>query len=632
VSFFGVGPPGGGYRGGAWGGGGGRRGGLAASDEDLGKAFDWRLMKRLLAYLLPYKRRAGAGIVAMLILQTMNTLQPVLQGMAIDDVEAGNLEGLLVLAAVYGFTVFIAWMAQFQQVYQMTHAGQYVLYQLASDMFNHIVRLSLSFFDKNETGRIMSRLQNDVTVLQQLLSSGLIATVGNLLQLGTIIITMFLINWRLAAICTAVIPFFLVLLLIWQKYARRSFRGARAAISQVNANLQENVSGVRVIQSLGREDANFRRFDEANIQNREANLLATRVSAITQPMVEVTSASALALVVFFGGSMVIDGTLTIGFLYSFTVLVSRFFEPVRMLTQEYNQLQRGTVAAERIFEILDTQQEIQDRPDAIALPSIEGRVTYDHVRFGYGADVEVLRDLNLDVQPGERLAFVGQTGAGKSTIISLLMRFYEVQSGRVLIDGHDVRDVTMESLRRQIGVVLQDAILFSGTIGDNIRYARPDATDAEVEAAARSVGAAEFIERLPDRYGTVVQERGVGLSLGERQLIAFARALLADPRILVLDEATANLDTQTEATVQRGIRELTRGRTSLIIAHRLSTIRDADRIIVLEHGQIIESGDHDSLISQHGAYYRLYSLGFQEMGATPAAADGQSAGAGISIA
>jgi ABC-type multidrug transport system fused ATPase/permease subunit len=345
-------------------------------------------------------------------------------------------------------------------------------------------------------------------------------------------------------------------------------------------------------------------------------------------MVEVVWAGTLALVIFFGGSMVLDGSLTIGLLYAFTRYIDRFLQPIRMLIQEYSQIQRGTVAAERIFEILDTEQEIKDAPGAFPLPPIEGRVTYDHVRFAYVEGVDILKDFTLDIEPGQKVAFVGQTGAGKSTIVSLLMRFYEVTGGSLKIDGHDIRDVTMESLRRQIGFVLQEPVLFSGTVADNIRYGRPDATDEEVRAAARGVGAAELIEHMSHGYDTIVQERGVGLSIGQRQVISFARAMLADPRILVLDEATANLDTTTEQVIQQGIKELTRGRTALIIAHRLSTIRDADRIIVLEDGRTIEEGDHDALIARRGAYYRLYSLGFEQTSGPVATAAAEGAGNG----
>jgi ATP-binding cassette subfamily B protein len=603
-----------------------RRSDLMASEEEMGKAFEWRLMKRLLSYITPYKKKAAIGVGAMIFYQIAHNLQPAIIGLGIDKIRVGDTNGLMVMVGIYLVTMFVAWMGQFMQVYQMTWAGQHALYQVASDMFNHIVKLSLSFFDRNETGRIMARVQNDVTVLQNLLSSGLVATLGNLLSLVFVIVLMFSTNWKLAAITSTVIPLFALILVFWQGFARKAFREARATISLVNASLQENVSGVRVIQSLGREARNSRQFDEANTANLEANLGASRVSAATQPIVEIIQALALALVVFFGGSMAIDGELSTGALVAFTLYVQRFFEPIRMLTQEYNMLQRASVAAERIFEILDTKSEVVDAPDAYDLRQLEGRVTYDHVDFAYVPGVDVLRDFNLDINAGERVAFVGQTGAGKSTIISLLMRFYDVTGGAIRVDGHDLRNVTMRSLRRQIGIVLQEPVLFSGTVAHNIRYANPDATDSEVVEAAKAVGAHEFIERMEHGYETLVNERGVGLSIGERQLIAFARALLANPRILILDEATANLDTTTELVVQRGIQELTRGRTALMIAHRLSTIRDADRIVVLERGRIVEEGKHDDLIALGGLYYRLYSLGFQQAAPTPA--NGASTGNG----
>ena len=616
---------GGGWRGG--GGGrdwnrGGRGGDLRASDADIDKVFDWGLLKRTLGFVLPYKKRALFGVVAMILLQTSYTLQPLLEGLAIDSAANGNQDRLILIGAVYFGVVLLAWMAMYQQTWQMSWVGQHMLYDIASAMFRHIVRLSLPFFDRNETGRIMSRVQSDVQVLQQLLDRGVLQTIGNTLSIVSIIAMMFFLNWRLAALTTSTLPVLALVLIVWQGFARRRFRQARATISVVNANLQENVSGVRVIQSLGREEQNFREFEGANSANLEANLGAGRVSAATAPMVEFVWASALALVIFFGGSMVLDGSLSVGMLFTFVRYIDRFLQPIRMLIQEYSQLQRATVAAERIFEILDTEQEIKDAPDAIALPPIEGHVSYDHVHFAYMPGIDVLKDFALEVEAGKKVAFVGQTGAGKSTIVSLLMRFYEVTGGAIRIDGHDIRDVTMESLRRQLGVVLQDAILFSGTIAENIRYARPNATYEEVVQAARSVGAAEIIERMPDGYDTIIQERGVGLSLGQRQIIAFARAMLADPRILILDEATANLDTATEQIVQRGIRELTQGRTSLIIAHRLSTIRDADVIVVVEDGRIIETGNHETLIEARGAYYRLYSLGFEQ--AATGAHDGAS--------
>jgi ATP-binding cassette subfamily B protein len=504
--------------------------------------------------------------------------------------------------------------------------GQFALYQLASDLFAHLQTLSLSFFDRNETGRIMARVQNDVSVLQQLLQSGIIAVLSNALLLVGILITLFTLNWRLALVTCAVLPIMIAITMVWRGFARQNFRKARAAISAVNASLQENVSGVRVIQSLSREGHNARQFDQVNRRNLDVNLDATRISALLLPMVEVIAALATAAVVVVGGTMVLEEAVALGTVVAFTVYIANFFDPIRDLVQLYSNLQRATVAGERIFEILDTEAEVEDKPDAIELPPVRGEVRFEHVEFGYLEGIPVLRDLNLVAEPGQTVALVGLTGAGKSTIISLLTRFYDVTGGRVTVDGHDIRDVTMKSLRRQMAVVLQDPVLFSGSVRDNIVFARPEATQDEVEAAARLVGLHDLVLRLENGYDTEIRERGVNLSMGQRQLISFARAVLADPRILLLDEATANIDTATERVIQRGLRGLLRGRTSFVIAHRLATVRDADKIVVLDAGRIVEEGTHDELMALRGQYYTLYTMGF-ETATAPArpTANGQAA-------
>jgi ABC-type multidrug transport system fused ATPase/permease subunit len=398
---------------------------------------------------------------------------------------------------------------------------------------------------------------------------------------------------------------------VWQRFSRKSFRRARATVSVVNASLQENVSGVRIIQSMGREAANSNRFDEANTANLQANLGAGRVSAAAQPIVELTSAMSLVMVVGVGGIMVIHGNLGLGSLFSFVLYVERLFDPVRQITQQYNQLQRSTVAAERIFEIMDTKSDVNDRPDAVAITGTTGHVTFDHVRFGYVPGVDIFRDFSIDIPPGQRLAVVGQTGAGKSTIVNLLLRFYDVTGGAIRLDGRDIRDITMKSLRQQVGIVLQDPVLFSGSLAHNIRYGRPEATEEEIEAAAHAVGLHDTIVRMPQGYETMVNERGIGLSIGQRQLISFARVLIKDPAVLLLDEATASLDTSTELVVQAAMHRIAQGRTTIIIAHRLSTIRDADRIIVLDNGEIMEEGSHHELLEKRGVYHKLYSLAFE---------------------
>ncbi len=593
------------------------RGGLPGSDltlldEDESGTFEWGLAARFLPYIRPYRLAALGSVALMLLYTAANLTTPALIGVAIDRyIRQGDLPGLTFISIVLLAVNAVMWQAQYWQVWTMSWAGQQVLYQLSSDMFSHLQRLSLSFYDRTQIGRVMSRLQSDITVLEQMLSSGLLSMMGSLVALVGIIGIMLVENAPLALLTFTVLPFMVLLAAFWQRHAQRSFRRTRAAISVVNATLQENISGMRVIQSLAREDRNSSEFDGMNRHNLDTNLEASRVAAIILPLVEVVAAVALALVVVFGGLMLIGHQLQVGVLVAFTLYINRFFDPIRDLSMQYTQLQRSGVAAERIFQILSVPVTVADRSDAGMLPQIKGAVRFNHVTFGYDPEHPVLRDLDLRIEPGQTVAIVGPTGAGKSTIASLLSRFYDVLDGAVLVDGHDVRAVTQQSLRGQVGVVLQEPFLFTGTVRDNIRYGRLDATDGQVETAARAVGAHDVIARLPQGYETPIRERGNNLSVGQRQLISFARAALADPRILVLDEATASIDTFTELLVQEGLRKLLHGRTALVIAHRLSTIKDADRIVVLQAGRIVEQGSHAELLTQGGAYASLYAMGFR---------------------
>lgn len=594
-----------------------RRGNLEAGSEDFGKPFDGRLFARLLPYLRPYRGRVIVATLLMLISTATAVITPyLLTTLAIDRfVTKGNMRGLVILAVVFVAVQAVNWLTTYGQTYLMTYCGQWALYRLSEDVFWHLQMLPIAFYDQNETGRIMSRAQNDISVLQQLLSSGLLTIIASSLTTVGIVFTLFSLNWQLAALTALTVPLMAVILAIWQRYARTTFMRTRATISLVNASLQENVSGVRIIQSLTREDTNRRRFSDLNRGNLQANLDAGRISAIIQPLVEVVKASAIGLAIVAGGAFVLDGKLTLGALVGFTVYISRLYDPIGQITSQYSTMQRSTVAAERVFQLLDEPLVVADAPNAKPLPLVRGRVAFEHVDFGYVPGVQVLRDFSLTAEPGQTVALVGQTGAGKSTVISLLERFYDVTTGRVTVDGHDVRDVTLASLRDQIGIVLQEPYLFSGTIVDNIRLGRPDATLAEVQAVAEVVGVHDLIMRLDDGYQTVVRERGSNLSVGQRQLISFARALLKDPRILLLDEATANIDTRTEARLQKALAVLLEGRTAFVIAHRLATVRHADRIVVMRHGRIVEQGTHEALLTLGGAYHDLYTLGFAEASA-----------------
>ena len=609
----------GGGMGGGWrgGGGGGWRGtgrhGALDDESELGAFYNHRVVTRLISYIMPHKGIAILSLLTMLVTTTTIVFQPWIIKLGIDELvdapSRGDVGALAVVMAMFIGNILVRFVSNYLYQVSLARVSQGVLYTLRSRIFAHLQRLSTSFYDKNEVGRIMSRGQNDVNQLQEFLNL-VISSLADMLSLFGIILAMFLLDVQLALITLTVVPVLIGIMVVWQRIAWGTFMRVRQAISVVNANLQENISGVRVVQALNREETNMRRFDEVNNGHLDANLHASRLSAALMPTVEILTAVSIGLVVVFGGSMAINGVLEVSVIVAFALYVQRFFDPIRNLTMQYTQFQRAMTSGVRIFALLDTPVEVEDKQDAIELPPVKGAVALEDVRFHYVPDVEVVRGVSLDIKAGETVAFVGETGAGKTTLVALLNRFYDVSSGRITVDGHDLRDVTQDSLARQTAMVLQEPFLFSGSIRDNITYNHPDAPQETVEAIARAVGAHDFIERLPHGYETPVSERGQNLSVGQRQLISFARALLADPRILVLDEATANIDSFSESLIQQALTEVFKGRTSFVIAHRLSTIRNADRIVVLGHGQVLEQGTHDSLMSTGGAYASLYNAYF----------------------
>ena len=532
---------------------------------------------------------------------------------------AGLGKLILVIVALYTTSAIVGGL----QFFTMTWTGQHALRDIRVDLFRHLHQLTLGFYTRQETGDIMSRITNDIDTIQQVLNFALVHVVQGALLLIWITYTMLRKSWAYALISLTIVPFMMLATWWFSNQARKAFRRARREIGSVNAELQENIAAVREVQAFSRENQNIDQFRQVNAANRDANVRAATFTSALTPILEALGYLSMAIVAGVGGLVVIgDGellgaTISLGLVISFLSYVQRFNQPIQQISVLWTNIQSAVAGGERIFGLMDTPPDITDKPDAIEMPPLQGHVVFENVSFAYNPDEPVLKGINLEAQPGQTVAIVGPTGAGKTTIISLIPRFYDVTEGRVLIDGYDVRDVTRDSLRRQIGIVLQDTFLFSESVLENIRYGRPDATDEEVIAAARLAKADTFIERLPDGYHTVLGERGAGLSQGQRQLIAIARAALADPRILILDEATSSVDTRTERLIQGALEKLLRGRTSFVIAHRLSTIRNADQVFVLNEGEIIERGTHDELLAAGGFYHDLYMSQFRYDAALP---------------
>ena len=585
---------------------------MASEEEVLGKAYDGRLMRRLLGYLRPYRRLVVAALGALIGGSALALAQPYLMKIAIDRYIANHdLAGLNLVALGYLGVLLGAFVFEFLQTYILQYVGQRIMFDMRMQIYGHLQRLDVAFYDRNPVGRLMTRVTTDVDALNDLFTAGVVAVFGDIFTLAGIMIVLLVMDWRLALVAFSVLPLIVLITQWFRRNVRDSYRTVRSWIAKINSFLQENITGMATVQVFRREGRNYGRFDAINLGHRDANIESIFYYAVFYPAIEVVGALATALIIWWGGGYVVQATVTLGELVAFLQYSQRFFRPISDMSEKFNVLQSAMAASERIFKLIDTPVSVVSGTASAPSPW-RGHVVFDHVSFAYNADECVLRDVSFEVKPGERVGIVGATGAGKSTIINLLMRFYDVSQGRVLMDGVDIRELDVAQLRRLFGLVLQDVHVFSGTIGGNIRLGDAGIDDERINGVLEAVHADQFVARLPQGLETPVAERGATLSTGQKQLLSFARALAFDPRILILDEATSSVDTETELLIRDALHAMMAGRTTIAIAHRLSTIQDMDKILVLHKGHLREAGTHQELLAQRGIYYRLYQLQYQE--------------------